>query len=98
MERRDRQSHKQQATGATSRIRHDTTVGGVLPSPTTGELQGPPTPSAGLALPLLGHHTPSSRDLESTRAVTLKDSSWLPKTNSWLPRSRQATSRVGYLD
>nr|XP_053627492.1 casein kinase I-like isoform X2 [Cherax quadricarinatus] len=34
VERRDRQSHKPQATGATSRIRHDTTVGGVLPSPT----------------------------------------------------------------
>ncbi|XP_068210897.1 casein kinase I isoform X2 [Palaemon carinicauda] len=36
LERRDRPSSRPQATGATSRIRHDTTVGGVLPSPTAG--------------------------------------------------------------
>lgn len=90
VERRDRQSHKPQATGATSRIRHDTTVGGVLPSPTAGELQGPPTPPAGPALPLPGHHTLSSHDLETTRAVLLK--------TSWVPRSRPIINRAGCLD
>ncbi|XP_037798673.1 casein kinase I-like isoform X2 [Penaeus monodon] len=90
VERRDRQSSRPQATGATSRMRHDTTVGGVLPSPTAGELRAPPPPPAGSALPLPGHHTLSSRDLEPLRPVLLK--------TSWVPRSRPVTQRTGYLN